>query len=92
MDYRSLLRRAPTTVGFLLAVWFAGPAVFAFGQTPSAAPALPEMTGVNGSLTWQDNSDNEDGVRVEITINDELSTFALDPNVTSFAIPSQLAQ
>lgn len=90
MDYRSLVRRAPTTIGVLIALWLAAPAVFAFGQTPSAAPAPPEIIGVNGSLTWRDNSDNEDGFRVEIVINGETHAFIVGPNVTRFEFPAEL--
>jgi hypothetical protein len=41
-------------------------------------------------LTWRDNSDNEDGFRVEIAINGRTTAFTVGANVTSFEIPSAL--
>ena len=62
--------------------------------TPSATePTIPEAPGfgtINGILEWIDNSDNEDGFRVYITVNDqETRTYEFPPNTTSFVIPSE---
>lgn len=56
-----------------------------------ALPAEPEVTSVDGSLIWRDNSDNEDGFRIYITINaEEPTVFEVGANVTMFEIPIEL--
>jgi hypothetical protein len=90
--HKRLLRRCAEVLAMLLAALLALPVSVGSSQTPSATPQQPEITGVNGSLTWLDNSDNEDGFRVEITINGELSTFVVIANATSFEIPANLAE
>ncbi len=58
---------------------------------PTSPPAAPDFVTIDGTLVWRDNSDNEDGFRVEIDINGELFVFTVEPNVTSFQIPPQLS-
>lgn len=60
------------------------------GPAPGEPPTAPELLGVDGSLTWRDNSDNEDGFHVEIEVNGVLRTFLVGANVTSFEIPREI--
>ena len=41
---------------------------------------------------WQDNSDDEDGFRVVITVDGEPFSFVVGPNVTSFEIPADIRE
>ena len=58
--------------------------------TELAPPAAPGLFGVDGDISWVDNSDNEDGFRLYITVNGEEHVFEVGENVTVFEHPDGL--
>ncbi len=58
--------------------------------TELAPPAAPELTGIDDGVTWIDNSDNEDGFRVYITVDGREHVFEVGPDITVFEYPEGL--
>lgn len=70
-------------------------------QAPTPLVSLPEAPSLDilsgplsdGVVTWTDNSDNEDGFRISVSVwESEYVTelqFEVGPNVTSFTLPSE---
>ena len=58
--------------------------------TELAPPAAPNLTGFDDRLSWVDNSDNEDGFRLYISVNGEEHVFEVGENVTVFEYPDGL--
>ena len=53
-------------------------------------PAAPDLVEFDDRLRWIDNSDNEDGFRILITVNGEEHVFEVGENVTVFGYPDGL--
>ena len=94
-------RFAWTAILCLVAIWCAiylgageqaggQPAPTVTATAPVVPPAAPDSVQGNGVVTWRDNSDNEDGFRVEVVINGETHAFIVGPNVTTFEVPAEL--
>ena len=78
---------------------FALTSTLAFAQTPvptasvPASPSDPMLAG--GVLTWTDNADNEDGFRITVEIQGDLTEeitvllFEVEANVTRFVHPPE---
>lgn len=73
----------------LLLVWASVSAASTQGQAP---PVAPDFVSINGTLEWRDNSNNEDGFRIEVDIDGEVTRFEAGANSTSFIIPTELAE
>ncbi len=58
--------------------------------TELTPPAAPGLFGVDGDINWVDNSDNEDGFRLYITVNGEEHVFEVGEDVTVFEHPDGL--
>jgi len=66
----------------------------AYSQTPTPTSAVPEgpsnvrLNIAEGTVTWDDNSNNEDGFRIVFSANDVEATYQAPANSESFPLPA----
>lgn len=90
----ALLGTALVAVIVLLGMAGLAESVSAQEPTPTVTeltpPAAPDLVGFDDRVTWVDNSDNEDGFRIFITLNGTEHAFEVGEDVTVFEYPDGL--